>query len=200
MCLSVSLSNGDAGNDDADDGRAVLRAPPSAFSYNRYYKQAGTSRVHASRSRLGSQRSNCSLFRMLGMDAAADSDLLLTAAVHTSQCARPPPPSPPSPPAPPPAPAPSAVVPTMSTPPVLAPPASGAPSLALTLKSLLTTLSTHKSHPLFAVPVDPVAHNALDYFDIVKAPMDFGCVSTKVDEGAYEVRFPLCRYLAAGLQ
>ena len=39
--------------------------------------------------------------------------------------------------------------------------------------------------PLFREPVDPIANDLPDYFEIIKKPMDLGTVKEKMDKGEY---------------
>ena len=50
----------------------------------------------------------------------------------------------------------------------------------------LTTLYRDQRTYIFANPVDPVALNIPDYFNIVKTPMDLTTVKTKLKEHKYE--------------
>ncbi|CAO3634521.1 unnamed protein product [Cunninghamella blakesleeana] len=49
----------------------------------------------------------------------------------------------------------------------------------------LTTLMKHRRAVAFLQPVDVVAFNIPDYNDIVKHPMDFGTISTKLQDNEY---------------
>ncbi|CAA7038724.1 unnamed protein product [Microthlaspi erraticum] len=58
----------------------------------------------------------------------------------------------------------------------------------LRLKQCETLLQRLMSHPngwLFNTPVDVVKHNIPDYFTIIKHPMDFGTVKSKLTSGTY---------------
>lgn len=66
---------------------------------------------------------------------------------------------------------------------------SSAPGASLTfcssvLRELMKKTNTHLNWP-FMIPVDPVALNLPDYFDVVKEPMDLGTIRKKLDTGAY---------------
>ncbi|XP_004516284.1 transcription factor GTE8-like isoform X2 [Cicer arietinum] len=52
-------------------------------------------------------------------------------------------------------------------------------------ESLLTRLMTHQYGWVFNTPVDVVKLNLPDYFTIIKHPMDFGTIKSKIDTGAY---------------
>ncbi|POY76846.1 hypothetical protein BMF94_0098 [Rhodotorula taiwanensis] len=56
-------------------------------------------------------------------------------------------------------------------------------------KSLIKKLLKDKKSFIFRAPVDPVKAGALDYFDIVKEPMDIGTMSAKVNAGVYADRY-----------
>lgn len=52
------------------------------------------------------------------------------------------------------------------------------------LRELMKKTNAHLNWP-FMVPVDPVALNITDYFDVIKQPMDLGTIRKKIDTGAY---------------
>ncbi|KAI8809920.1 hypothetical protein BJ742DRAFT_676337, partial [Cladochytrium replicatum] len=52
-------------------------------------------------------------------------------------------------------------------------------------QSVLASIQRHEKAWPFLVPVDPVAVGALDYFDIVKQPMDLSTISAKLSRGEY---------------
>lgn len=52
--------------------------------------------------------------------------------------------------------------------------------------TLLKGLKRHPQSPPFQNPVDPVALNIPDYFDIIKHPMDLGVVTSKLEGGEYK--------------
>ena len=54
------------------------------------------------------------------------------------------------------------------------------------LEKVINALQRHRFYFIFAQPVDPVALNIPDYFDVVKTPMDLGTVANKVRNGAYK--------------
>ena len=54
------------------------------------------------------------------------------------------------------------------------------------LEKVMNALQRHRFYFIFAQPVDPVALNIPDYFDVVKTPMDLGTVANKVRNGAYK--------------
>ncbi|CDZ96230.1 TATA binding protein associated factor [Phaffia rhodozyma] len=56
-------------------------------------------------------------------------------------------------------------------------------------RSMLRKLETHKSSAYFRIPVDPVRDSALDYFAVVKNPMDLSTVKAKLEDGQYPNRF-----------
>lgn len=65
----------------------------------------------------------------------------------------------------------------------------GPASLSWALKQcqvLLKTLMTHKFGWPFNQPVDPIALNIPDYFDVIKHPMDLGTIKEQLDSGSYE--------------
>lgn len=51
--------------------------------------------------------------------------------------------------------------------------------------SLLKQLMKHKRAYAFNQPVDPVAFNIPDYFDVIKRPMDLGTVNEKLNQDRY---------------
>ena len=53
-------------------------------------------------------------------------------------------------------------------------------------KKILNFLWKLKGGSLFHIPVDPVKLNIEDYFDIVKNPMDFGTVKSKLNKNVYK--------------
>lgn len=52
-------------------------------------------------------------------------------------------------------------------------------------RETLTVTRKHKYHWVFSKPVDPIALNIPDYFDIIKEPMDFGTIKEKLDKKQY---------------
>lgn len=50
---------------------------------------------------------------------------------------------------------------------------------------MLMILSRNSSAYIFAEPVNVVLLNIKDYFDIVKKPMDFGTIKSKLKEQRY---------------
>lgn len=74
----------------------------------------------------------------------------------------------------------------------VAPEASSDKSAALIKEQLrycatvLKGLKRHPQHHPFAVPVDPVALNIPDYFDVIKHPMDLSKISQKLETGEYK--------------
>lgn len=44
-------------------------------------------------------------------------------------------------------------------------------------------MKTRGAKALFNVPVDPVALNVLDYFDVIKHPIDLGTIHKRLSEG-----------------
>ncbi|GAA5913888.1 hypothetical protein JCM5296_004171 [Sporobolomyces johnsonii] len=56
-------------------------------------------------------------------------------------------------------------------------------------KSLIKKLLKDKKSLLFRAPVDPVKAGALDYFDVIKNPMDLGTMNAKVSAGVYPDRY-----------
>eukprot|EP00842_Homolaphlyctis_polyrhiza_P005041 jgi/Hompol1/5538/HPOL_004518-RA len=52
-------------------------------------------------------------------------------------------------------------------------------------KRVLRNLSLHKSSIWFLNPVDPIAQNIPNYFDIIKHPMDFSTIKNKLDRGLF---------------
>jgi len=52
-------------------------------------------------------------------------------------------------------------------------------------QNLIKTLREHPSASPFNVPVDPVIHCALDYFDVIKHPMDLATALAKLKSGQY---------------
>lgn len=52
------------------------------------------------------------------------------------------------------------------------------------LRELMKKTNAHLNWP-FMVPVDPVALNIPDYFDVIKQPMDLGTIRKKLDTGMY---------------
>jgi len=53
-------------------------------------------------------------------------------------------------------------------------------------KAVVTSVFNHRFGFPFLEPVDPVALNIPDYFDIIKHPMDFGTIRKKLVGGKYE--------------
>jgi len=51
---------------------------------------------------------------------------------------------------------------------------------------MMMTLSRNQSAWIFAEPVNAEKLNILDYYDVVKEPMDFGTIKTKLKEHKYE--------------
>eukprot|EP01118_Nematostelium_gracile_P016166 TRINITY_DN6634_c0_g1_i2.p1 TRINITY_DN6634_c0_g1~~TRINITY_DN6634_c0_g1_i2.p1 ORF type:complete len:218 (-),score=45.43 TRINITY_DN6634_c0_g1_i2:19-672(-) len=51
--------------------------------------------------------------------------------------------------------------------------------------TLLQKLRKHKFGWVFNEPVDPVALNIPDYFDVIKNPMDFSTIQNKMEAGMY---------------
>ena len=51
---------------------------------------------------------------------------------------------------------------------------------------MMMNLQRHQSAWIFLEPVDPVQLNIYDYFEIVKRPMDFGKIKTKLKESQYK--------------
>lgn len=51
---------------------------------------------------------------------------------------------------------------------------------------MMMNLSRHAHAWIFAEPVDPVQLNIFDYFEIVKKPMDFGTVKSKLKDNSYK--------------
>lgn len=58
--------------------------------------------------------------------------------------------------------------------------------LKLKCLEILDELLNHPISRVFSEPVDPVADEAPDYFDIIKTPMDFSTVRKKLDERQYK--------------
>jgi bromodomain-containing factor 1 len=52
------------------------------------------------------------------------------------------------------------------------------------LRELMKKTNSHLNWP-FMLPVDPVALNIPDYFDVIKQPMDLGTIRKKIDSGMY---------------
>lgn len=52
------------------------------------------------------------------------------------------------------------------------------------LRELMKKTNSHLNWP-FVMPVDPVALNIPDYFDVIKQPMDLGTIRKKLDTGMY---------------
>ena len=52
------------------------------------------------------------------------------------------------------------------------------------LRELMKKTNAHLNWP-FMIPVDPVALNIPDYFDVIKQPMDLGTIRKKLDTGMY---------------
>jgi hypothetical protein len=50
---------------------------------------------------------------------------------------------------------------------------------------MMMALSRHQSAWIFFEPVDPAALNIPDYFEIVKTPMDFGTIKSRLKEAKY---------------
>ncbi|KAJ3191390.1 hypothetical protein HK101_007816 [Irineochytrium annulatum] len=53
-------------------------------------------------------------------------------------------------------------------------------------RAVLTSLQKHQAAWPFNVPVDPVVHQAPNYFDIVKRPMDLSLVARNLADGVYD--------------
>ncbi|XP_047154636.1 transcription factor GTE8 isoform X1 [Vigna umbellata] len=51
--------------------------------------------------------------------------------------------------------------------------------------TILKSLMTHPYGWVFSKPVDPVALNIPDYFNIIKSPMDFGTIKAKLETNGY---------------
>lgn len=51
--------------------------------------------------------------------------------------------------------------------------------------TILKGLKRHPQSPPFQLPVDPVALNIPDYFDIIKNPMDLSTITKKLESGEY---------------
>lgn len=51
--------------------------------------------------------------------------------------------------------------------------------------TILKSLITHRYGWVFSKPVDPVALNIPDYFNIIKSPMDFGTIKAKLETNYY---------------
>ncbi|KAJ4849966.1 hypothetical protein Tsubulata_004859, partial [Turnera subulata] len=58
-------------------------------------------------------------------------------------------------------------------------------SISLQCSVLLKSLMTHLYSPLFCKPVDPVALEIPDYFDIISKPMDLGTIKSKLQKNLY---------------
>ena len=52
---------------------------------------------------------------------------------------------------------------------------------------ILRSLRKHKDVGPFLLPVDPVALGIPDYFNVIKTPMDFGTIGSKLEEGHYQI-------------
>lgn len=52
-------------------------------------------------------------------------------------------------------------------------------------QNTMKVLKRNKRSVAFQNPVDPVQFNILDYFDIIKHPMDLGTIDTKLEQHAY---------------
>ena len=50
---------------------------------------------------------------------------------------------------------------------------------------MMMALSRHQSAWIFFEPVDPAGLNIPDYYEIVKCPMDFATIKTKLKESRY---------------
>ncbi|KAF7731978.1 hypothetical protein EC973_007083 [Apophysomyces ossiformis] len=50
----------------------------------------------------------------------------------------------------------------------------------------LKALMRHRAAGAFQVPVDPVAYNIPDYFDIIKNPMDLSTIKSKLEDNLYD--------------
>ena len=59
------------------------------------------------------------------------------------------------------------------------------PTLSHSLLSIIEELMSHPVAQIFSVPVDPVADDVPNYFDIVKKPSDLGTVKTRLLDGFY---------------
>ena len=54
------------------------------------------------------------------------------------------------------------------------------------LEPLLRSMMDHKFGWVFSSPVDPIALNIPNYFDIIRRPMDFGTIKKKLDANVYK--------------
>ncbi|EQC40191.1 hypothetical protein, variant [Saprolegnia diclina VS20] len=54
------------------------------------------------------------------------------------------------------------------------------------LEPLLRSMMDHKFGWVFSSPVDPIALNIPNYFDIIRRPMDFGTIKKKLDANLYK--------------
>lgn len=53
------------------------------------------------------------------------------------------------------------------------------------LKRIIASLKNNKNYPPFAEPVDPVALEIPDYFEIIHKPMDLGTIQGNIDTNSY---------------
>ena len=59
------------------------------------------------------------------------------------------------------------------------------PELKVKCLELLKALQAHEHGWVFAAPVNPEELGLVDYFEIIKKPMDLGTIQRKIDAGAY---------------
>jgi transcription initiation factor TFIID subunit 2 len=52
-------------------------------------------------------------------------------------------------------------------------------------KSALSKIKTNPFFDFFAHPVDPIRDGAPDYLDVIKNPMDFGTIESRLRSGGY---------------
>ncbi|KAI9249093.1 Bromodomain-containing protein, partial [Helicostylum pulchrum] len=72
-----------------------------------------------------------------------------------------------------------------SPPPPPQPPIRMSPSDLQFCQNTMKVLKRNKRSVAFQNPVDPVKFNILDYFDVIKHPMDLGTVESKLKQNAY---------------